>query len=337
MSIDEMQNQIHETYGRECMHQGMLAKPAQSTGSIMMDYLLDGGIEPGTFAMFKGAQGSNKTTTLLRCIAAAQRRGERCALMTIEAGCNRKYATMWGVDVDALTIIEGLPNGEAYGDALINLLRLGYDMVGVDSITAMSPQEEMEKSLLQQTMALQARMFSRLARKLQMINRKTKVIFLSQVRAKPNPQGLPLTTPSGGAAFAHLCDYIVDFKLMDRFNAKMEIIKEDLKDEDRTEDITGSTARVYIEKMRRGAGNRCGKMYFGHHTGKLDDVGELLSVAVKLGTITKDGGWYKWQDKSYYAKDLKALFTSEPDTINTLLAQIYKNYGTEDVNGIWMG
>lgn len=335
--LTQSMNEITKEFGKGTIRYGVNERPVLNTGSIQFDYLIDGGYETGTFAMYYGLPGSGKTSLALRNIAAAQRQGKSCALLRIEKGCSKAYMTTMGVDIDKLIVIEGLPHGEAYLDSLVKLIQSNIDLIVVDSISALSPQDEINESLTKQTIALQARLLSRAARKLQQININSIVILISQVRQSPNPRGFMINKPSGGNAIWHMCDYRVEFKLMDKLDDNMEKINsDDLKDEDRMRDVTGATMRMFIEKTRRGTPNRAGKMYFNFKTGKLDTIGELLNVATHTGDIKVNGGWIEFNGTKYHLKALRELLTNNKDVAKALITSIYTKYGLDNTDGVWL-
>jgi len=240
---------------------------------------------------------THNTTMALRNIAAAQRRGETCAWLRVEKGCNREYMERIGVDVDNLLILENLPYGEAYLDILLELIKEEVDMIVVDSISGLVAKREMEGSLEKEYPGLQAKLITRMLGQANAVNTKSNIIFISQIREQFNSMGYTKFNFAGGRAAEHYGDYIVEFKIKDRIDVNgKEVGSKTLKTEDRA-DIVGINMLMYTHKCRRGLAHKVGEMYFNFKTGMIDEIGELVRVATKLGEFDYSGGWMTLTDE----------------------------------------
>ena len=323
-------------YGNTKIKLGMDETERKSTGSVHYDYLLSGGFEAGTIALYYGRSGSGKTTMALRNIAAAQRRGESCAWLRIEKGCNRQYMEKIGVDTSKLLIVENLPHGEAYLDILIQLIKEEVDMIVVDSISALVPKREMEESMEKEHPGLQAKLISTMLRKANGVNTKSNIIFISQVRQAFSTMGYTKYLFAGGFAAQHNTDYIVEFKIKDKLGEDgKEITTSELKTEGKA-DVTGVNMLMYVEKCRRGLAHKVGEMYFNFKTGTIDEIGELIRVANKLDILQYGGGWFKLTDEfkdkwgftanSIRHSALKDEVIANPELKEYLTIEITKHY-----------
>jgi len=284
-------------YGNTKVKLGMEYGERKSTGSVHYDYLLSGGFEAGTIALYYGKTGSGKTTMALRNIAAAQRRGESCAWLRIEKGCNRQYMEKIGVDTSKLLIIENLPNGEAYLDILITLIKEEVDMIVVDSISALVPKREMDDPMEKEHPGLQAKVISTMLRKANGVNTKSNIIFISQVRQAFSAMGYTKYLFAGGFAAQHNTDYIIEFKIKEKLGADGKEIPSSVLKTEAKKDVTGVNMIMYVEKCRRGLAHKVGEMYFNCKTGTIDALGELIRVAIKLEILMYEGGWVKLTDE----------------------------------------
>lgn len=278
---------------------------------------------------------THNTTMALRNIAAAQRRGESCAWLRVEKGCNRQYMERIGVDTSKLLIVENLPHGEAYLDILIQLIKEEVDMIIVDSISALVPKREMEESMEKEHPGLQAKVISTMLRKANGVNTKSNVIFISQVRQAFTTGNYTKYLYAGGFAAQHNTDYIVEFKIKDKLSADgKEISSSELKTEAK-KDVTGVNMLMYVEKTRRGLAHKVGEMYFNFKTGTIDELGELIRVAIKLDILKYAGGWLKLTDEfkdqwgfssnSIRHKDLK-IEVEKNEPLKTYLIEEIKKY-----------
>ncbi len=323
-------------FGNRCIKFGVEKVERKSTGSVHYDFLLNGGFEAGTMAIYYGKSGSGKSTMALRNIAAAQKRGESCAWLRIEKGCNRQYMEKLGVDVDRLLIIENLPNGEAYLDLLINLIEEQIDMIVVDSISSLIPKREMDDPLEKEHPGLQAKLITRMLGKANAVNKTSNIIMISQVREQFNAMGYKMFNFAGGRAAEHYGDYIVEFRIKEKLDDNGKEIKStELKTEDKN-DVTGVNMIMYTHKCRRGLAHKAGEMYFNFQTGKIDEIGELIRVAAKLDILDYAKGWFTMNDElctkfnlksnKIRHEDLKELIANDLDFQELIKNKIMEHY-----------
>ena len=334
--------ELARKYGKDKIKMGLETKPKKSTGSVYFDYLLNGGFEEDTIVLYWGLSMSGKSSMALRNIAEAQKRGETCAWLRIEKGVNREYMEKIGVDVDKLIIIEKMDYGDEYLDVLLDLVENNIDLIVVDSISALVPRREIEDGMDKQQMGLQAALISKLLRKVNVLNKHSIIIFISQVRMEFG-QNYTKAVPSGGKALTHNADYIVEFKLKDKLDEdQKEISSKELKTENKNE-VTGANMLMYVEKCRRGIAHKTGEMYFSFKTGQIDELGELRKVSIKLGIMGHKGGWdelpnelfekykpifnsYDVKSQSIRYKDFKEILSNNPEMIEWLKQKVVENY-----------
>lgn len=219
-------------------------KPAVSvetipTGALALDVALGvGGIPRGRIIEIYGPESSGKTTLAQHIVAECQKRGGIAAFVDAEHALDPEYARNLGVNVDELLISQP-DTGEQALDITEELVRSGaVDVIVVDSVAALVPKAEIEGSMEDQQMGLQARLMSKALRKLTGIIGKTRttVIFINQLRQKIGVMyGNPETT-TGGNALKYYASVRLEIK-------RVEGLKGD------GEDI-GNHVRVRILKTR---------------------------------------------------------------------------------------
>src|SRR5574344_205752 len=173
------------------------------TGSLSLDVALGvGGIPRGRIVEIYGPESSGKTTLAQHIVAECQKKGGIAAFVDAEHALDPEYARNLGVNVDELLISQP-DTGEQALDITEELVRSGaVDIVVVDSVAALVPKAEIEGSMEDQQMGLQARLMSKALRKLTGIIGKTNttVIFINQLRMKIGVMyGNPETTTGGNA------------------------------------------------------------------------------------------------------------------------------------------
>ena len=140
------------------------------TGVFEVDSILGAGmgIPAGTLIEFCGESQSGKTWLGYKLIAEAQKLGKKCAFFNVENSYYPLRALSCGVNTAQLLLIENVGSAEKYGELLKFMAETGdYSVIVVDSISAMIPNDELEKSLEQaQTIGLHARFVKRLTKDL---------------------------------------------------------------------------------------------------------------------------------------------------------------------------
>ena len=298
-------------------------KPAVSvetipTGALALDVALGvGGIPRGRIIEVYGPESSGKTTLAQHIVAECQKKGGIAAFVDAEHALDPEYARNLGVNVDELLISQP-DTGEQALDITEELVRSGaVDIIVVDSVAALVPKAEIEGSMEDQQMGLQARLMSKALRKLTGIIGKTNttVIFINQLRQKIGVMyGNPETT-TGGNALKYYASVRLEIK-------RVEGIKGDGED-------VGNHVRVRILKNKVAPPFRTAEfdIIFGKGICK---IGNILDVAVDLDIVKKAGSWFSFNDdKLGQGRDkAKEFLANNPeilDQVETLVREKLAN------------
>lgn len=185
------------------------------TGIADLDKMITG-FPSGSFSIVWGNKGSTKTTTVLRAIAEAQKRGKVCLFLDLENSFDKEWAVKCGVNLEKL-LIGHFENAEEALDSAIKMSREKViDMIVLDSVQSLSPEGEqedkkgVEKSTADDTMALLARRLSQFFRMSASGVYRGNVTFILIGQSRMNLGGyIKLESLSGGKALAHWATLII--------------------------------------------------------------------------------------------------------------------------------
>ena len=282
------------------------------TGALDLDIALGiGGIPRGRIIEIYGPESSGKTTLAQHIVAECQKKGGIAAFVDAEHALDPEYAKNIGVKVEDLLISQP-DTGEQALNITEELVRSGaVDIIVVDSVAALVPKAEIDGSMEDQQMGLQARLMSKALRKLTGIIGKTNttVIFINQLRMKiGNVYGNPETT-TGGNALKYYA------------SVRMEIKKADTLKGDEGE--FGNHVRVRVLKNKVAPPFRTAEfdIIFGKGICKF---GNILDVAAKMNIVDKAGAWYSYKDEKLGQgrEKAKEYLASNPEIMANIEAEI---------------
>ncbi len=251
------------------------------SGSLLIDQILGvGGYPKGRIVEIYGPESSGKTTLALEAVSEAQKKGGRAAYVDAEHAIDPEYAEKLGVNIDEL-ILSQPDSGEQALEIVEMLANSGaIDIIIVDSVAALVPQQELDGVMGDNQVGLQARLMSKAMRKLAGILSRTNclVIFINQLREKVGVMyGNPEVT-TGGRALKFYASIRIDLR-------RQEAIKQGA-------DIVGNTVKVKVVKNKVAPPFRnCSvDMIYGQGISR---EGEIVDLAVAHSLMNKSGNWYE--------------------------------------------
>ena len=296
----------------------IVVEPKIRTGVYALDYVLDGGISQfkgGHIMEFYGGESSGKTTFCLHVIKKYQSLDKTCAYINAEASYDPQWAEICGVDNANLLVM--VPESlEQAGEMLFDLIPK-VDLIVIDSIAALVPEEEIDKTLSDKNMASQAKVNTPMCRKINKIrqNHKTSIIFINQMREKVGIMyGNPEHTP-GGRALRHLYDSRVQF----RAGKPIDIGSGDKKER------IGMEINLFGKKNKKGKAFKRAVLDF-YTNGEVDNRKSLFFAAVKFNVINLTGKTYTFGDRKVVGKDnlIKELTPKEWEKIEKEIFKLSK-------------
>ena len=254
------------------------------SGSLSLDLALGGGYPQGRIIEIYGPESSGKTTLALHAVAQVQKRGGLAAFVDAEHALDPEYAAKIGINLNDLLVSQP-DTGEQALEITETLVRSNaVDVVVVDSVAALVPRAEIEGSMGDAQMGLQARLMSQALRKLTGVISKsnTTVIFINQLRMKIGVMfGNPETT-AGGQALKYYASVRIDIRR-----------SEQIKDGDR---VIGNKVRVKVVKNKVAPPFRLAEFDIMYNQG-ISASGDLLELAAKFEVVKKSGAWYEYKDE----------------------------------------
>jgi len=287
-----------------------------STGSLKLDAALGiGGLPRGRIAEIFGWESSGKTTIALSVIANGQKKGLKCLLVDAENAFDPEYASALGVDVEKLQYCQ--PSyGEQGLEVADRLMSLGkVDIVVIDSVAALVPKAELEGEMGDSKMGLHARLMSQALRKMVGTIAKNNCIciFINQFRHKIGVMyGSPDVTTGGNALQFYAS---IRMEVRRSTTSANSVMSGDVKE--------GNQTTVKVIKNKCSPPFRQAVFNIMYGTG-IDNVGELVDLAVENGIIEKSGSWYSYKgDKlGQGTSQIKQLFIDNEELRNEIQSKL---------------
>jgi len=264
-----------------------------STGCLSLDVAMGGGWPKGRIVEIYGPEASGKTTLAYHAMAQVQKAGGLVAYVDVEHAIDPDYARTVGVNVDELAFNQ--PDSAEKALDLVEELAVegALDLIVVDSVAALVPEEEMAKDMGESTIGLLARLMSKALRKITPVayGNGCTIMFINQLRASINPYGPPEVT-SGGNALKYYASVRVEIRA-----PKGGLLKRAGE-----EDPYGIEAKTKITK------NKCAPP---HKTAKFDIIfgsgisqeSSILDAALAAGIVEKAGAWLQYKDLKLQGKE----------------------------------
>lgn len=297
---------------------------AVSTGSVGLDMALGvGGVPRGRIIEIYGPESSGKTTVALHCVAEVQKLGGEAAFIDAEHALDPVYAKNLGVNIDDLLVSQP-DSGEQALEVCEALVRSGaIDIVVIDSVAALVPQQEIEGDMGASHVGLQARLMSQALRKLNGAAAKTNciVIFINQLREKVGVvYGNPETT-TGGRALKFYASVRLDLR-------KTETLKSG-------SESYGNRVKCKVVKNKVAPPFKVAEFDILYGSG-ISKSGEIIDTGVELGIIEKSGSWFSYNgERLGQGRDnARKIIESDENLANEIEAKIKAALANGDSDNI---
>jgi recombination protein RecA len=284
-----------------------------TTGSLSFDLMLGGGWPLNCINEIIGIESAGKTAMALKTIGANQALDPKHHTLWVAAEeFDHSWAQHLGVDIARMTFVQSNIMEEAYESCLQVMAKRACDAVVIDSLPALVPGDEAEKSMMEFTVGRGALLTNKFMRKsyaamnrsLTEADRPVMCLVVNQWRDMIGQlYGDPRTTPGGKGK-----NY--------RYAVRVEVSRlEWLKHDNRQ---VGQTIKAQTIKNKTAPPRRTGQVDFyfedvmGHAPGSYDHVREVWDIAVTHEVIERHGAWYHFDGKKWNGKD--AVWTAMQDS-----------------------
>lgn len=307
-----------------------------SSGSLAVDYVcgdkFDGGIPKGRTVTLYGPSSGGKTTLALQIGAACQKQGGVVAIVDAESTITEEYCQALGMDTSKLIVTRPETGNEA-ADIIRDLVNSTViDLVILDSINALVPQDNFDKSFTDnEKMAADAKLQTQLLKRitLPLSNTKTTLLLIAQTRANVN-QATPYSPKEilgGSKAVEFFSSIIVKV-------SKRSAIKEG-------DEIIGNVCVATVEKNKTAAPGRKAEftIYFGRGVSREKD---LINMGLRTGVLSQSAGWFKYNGENLIRgeESLREMLENNPakakeieDQIRSVMSRSTKGMATEEESG----
>lgn len=284
-----------------------------STGIPAFDRLIGTGGYPRKYlTMLSGNAGVGKTTLAIQGILEAQRSGLRTLYLETDFKLVAKYFADMGVDMKKLTVIQGEVGEEVLAEMIEELETGKYGFCVLDTVSKLTPREEVQKNFDEHTIGKQAMLIGRFLRKLKPLANKHNiaVLLLNHEREDIMAMGKPSIKTPGGKAIQE--DVIVWIRLSHTGTNISE-----------SGTIVGKTVKAKVWRKNQVAATEGQEALFEVYFGKgFAANADVLQTALDKGIIVKDRAKYFMDGKqiAYGQKEMRKLMGTEfSDKVKELL------------------
>ena len=281
------------------------------SGSYFIDKALGiGGYPKGRIIEIYGAESCGKTTIALKAVAECQKKGERAVYIDAEHALDSTYAQKLGVNLNEIVLCQPSSGEQTFSiiEALIKTQLVS--LIVVDSVAALTPQQELNGDFDDQTIGLQARMMSKGLRIIQsLLTDNVTIIFINQIRDKIGLSYAAGVTTSGGRALKFFSSLRIEAK-------KQEVIKNN-------DEAIGFKIKLTVikNKLARPLTSAIIDLYFNNG---FNYDNEIIDIAINEGIINKSGSWYSYHNENIAQgkESMKKVIFANEELFNKIKQEI---------------
>lgn len=330
-NLQQVINQINKKFG-----EGSIALATEfpriqriSSGSLLLDMALGGGVPVGRIGELFGDEQSGKTWTSLLIATEFIKKGIKVFFIDAEGTLDVNLLGHFGFDMSMFSIVRA-NSGEDYCTIMLEIIAADEpSLIILDSIPALVPMSEVEKDFEQLRVAGNSGLITKLMRLIQNeLNIKSKnkgeeyvdttVILINQIRDKIGiVYGDPYQTP-GGKALKHAGSWRASMRRSDW------IYEDDDKKKARIGQKT--TAKLVKNKTFPPFREATYSFRFPPAGALVDNVEEAIIAGSMLGILKLSGSWFSYQGEQLAQGMEKTIevVRKNPELLNTIITEVRK-------------
>lgn len=263
------------------------------TPSVGLNRALNGGLYTGASHLFWGTPSAGKSTMSFRILANAQAMGYRPVIIDSEYSFNEEYAAKCGIDVDDIVVVQSTIVEDTLKSIYPYLVHEEEKHVFLfDSLSNLLRAEAYDKPEGSKAIGLAARSQGALVQQLLNYLHKERNMMIFIAHQTMDLSGMYAVTKAKiGNEVRHNMHNIV--KLFLSMSSK------EMERDDRNM-ITSQRVTWEIEKTKQGAtiGTK-GQYYLKPQDAMLDQMRELLDIAVEMNIIERRGAWFFYGEEKW--------------------------------------
>lgn len=297
-SLDDVIKNVNKKWGANIVGYGIPKRDYTRIPftSPRMNYCTYGGLATGRLYEFFGEEGGGKTSSALdivgnfQNIESSKESPKKCVYIDAEHTLDVGWATKLGVDVDNLVLIQPEEQSaeEIFQIALDFISTNSVGLVILDSIPALSSDQELGKDMTEKTYAGISGPLTTFSRKAETLCKKYDCMFIgiNQIRDDLNAMWSGAVKTPGGRGWKHFVSARFQFTKGSFINEAGDEIKRS------SESPAGNIVLMNMIKNKTCPPNRRGGFYTIRYDSGIDYLRDLLDVAIKYDLIQKSGAWF---------------------------------------------
>lgn len=330
-AADVARRTIEKKTGQRAVAANFSTYPHVPSGSFAINDLIGGSLAldgkgqvcPGyprrRISELFGPESSGKTTVALHAIAQAQAIGGLAMFLDFEHALDHKYAKKIGVSFDVDKLLLYAPNTYEEGLQILNIgLQAGVDIIVIDSVPSMVPQEDMEGKLDKEGRfgSLARAMGKNLPKIAAWLNdpkylkrnpQGAAIIYLNQERANIGVTRGDKTKTTGGYALKFYASLRLKFtgigkesvKRKNRFTGKEVNVP------------YGTVTQVKVVKNKIDARQGQTHTIFIRYGQGIDETYSLIEAAVHHGVVKKSGAFLEFKGQKIQGREKFRSFLND--------------------------
>lgn len=298
--------------------------PRFPSGSLALDLILGGGWPGNQWNEIVGSSSHGKSAVCLKTVAANQQANPDFMTVWVAAeGWVESHALMCGVDLDRVLVVETNVTEHAFDAVIAFAETKSVDCIVIDSLPALVPLQEDDKTMEQLTVGTQAKLTNQFFRKVGKATKRSLTdkerpilgLAINQWREKIGVMYGPTETTPGGKG--------KDYAYFARLEVKRDGWIEAGTGDNKVKVGQGIRVRTIKNKSAPPMQTAFVDFYFREGgdcpPGSYDFAKELVALAALHGVLDRAGAWYsfdgrKWNGAAAVLDDVRA----EPDLYDAL-------------------